>query len=569
MKRLKFIIIVLAVLLFNSCEKFIDLQPLDKISTISYWKSSSDLKNYTLQFYQVFMTNTEMVSQAAVNSDDFISGSPSVIMDGERVKSTGNWRGDWANIRSINIFFDNYRKCTDVPSLFSQYVGEAYFFKAWFYYALVQKYGDVPWFSHTIDLNDAEDLTRARDPRTLVVDSILTCLDNAAKYLGTRASQGNNQITKEAAFAFKSRVALFEGTWQKYHSTDPFGTPGANSTKYFQACVNAADSLMSGRYTAGIYSTGNPSQDYYSLFGFDNMNNINEVILYRAFNATDGAGNYVQNYLTGEVNGKGATWDLVSSYLAKNGQPYDYLTLAATKKGGDFLTQIASDCDPRLSATIFIPGDLVSKALNLYFTKPPIDKGGNYLCPTGFQVKKTTNPNSANAGMTYGTPGNTGYIILRYAEVLLNYAEAQYELDHTVAYTQLNLLRSRVGMPDFTVNPQASDFNPVNYGYTITDELYEIRRERRVELALEGLRDEDYMRWAAAAIFTGTRPKGYPYNAAEFPAFTPSLDANGLIDYYQTTLPTGYKFRAGTDYLYSIPIDELTLNTNLVQNPGW
>ena len=569
MKKLKIILIVLVVLLFNSCEKFIDLQPIDKISMNSYWKTYTDLQNYTLQFYQVFMTNTEMVSQSAINSDDFISGPPSTIMNGERIKSTGNWRGDWVNIRNINIFFDNYQKCTDALSSYSQYLGEAYFFKAWFYYALVQKYGDVPWYTHVVAINSTEDMTRPRDSRTLVVDSILACLDKATLYLGNRATQGNNRITKEAALAFKSRVALFEGTWEKYHATDVFGVPGTNPSKYFQACVSAADSLMSGRYDVGLYNTGNPNQDYYSLFGFDNMNDINEVILYRAFNAAEGAGNMAQNYLTGEVNGKGATWQLVSSYLAKNGKPYDYLTLAATKKGGDFLTQIAADCDPRLSATVFIPGDLVSSALNLNFIKPPIDKGGNYLCPTGFQVKKSTNPNTINSGMTYGTQGNTGYIILRYGEVLLNYAEALYELNQTVAYAQLNLLRERAGMPDFTVNPQASDLNPINYGYPISDELYEIRRERRVEMALEGLRDEDYMRWAAASIFIGTRPKGYPFNPAEFPAFTPNLDANGLIDYYQTNLPTGYKFRVGTDYLYSIPIDELTLNPNLVQNPGW
>ena len=322
-------------------------------------------------------------------------------------------------------------------------------------------------------------------------------------------------------------------------------------------------------YTKGIYNTGNPSLDYFTLFGLDNMSNINEVLLYKAFNYADGIGNYTQNYLTGEPSQRGATWELVSSYLAKDGKPYDYLKVASTNKGNAFLTKIATDCDNRLSATVFMPGDLISSLRNTYFEKPPIDKGGNYLNPTGFLIKKTSNPYVINSGLSYGTPGNTGLIILRYGEVLLNYAEAKYELDGSVAYNQLNLLRKRAGMPEFTINSQSSDLNQTTYGYSVSDALYEIRRERRVELAFEGLRDEDYMRWAAASIFKEKRPKGYPYSATEFPNFTPKLDSNGLIDYYQTNLPNGYGFRLNQDYLNSIPIDEITLNPKLTQNPGW
>ncbi|TAL77409.1 MAG: RagB/SusD family nutrient uptake outer membrane protein [Bacteroidetes bacterium] len=569
MKNLRYILTVLVLLLLNSCEKFIDLQPLNQISSNDYWKTTSDLKNYMLQFYPVSFPNSEMVSQTAGNSDDMLNLSPSAIMNGERVKATGNWKNDWVNIRNINIFFSNYQKCTDLLSTYSQYLGEAYFFRAWFYFNLVKTYGDVPWYSKPIEIDSETELMRPRDPRTLVVDSILANLDKAVLYLGNKATTGNNRINKEAALAFKTRVALNEGTWQKYHASDVFGTSGANPTKYFQACISAAEELMSGSYSVGIYNTGNPDKDYYQLFGFDNMNSINEVLLYKSFNAAEGYGNMAQNYLTGEPNSKGATWELVSSYLGKNGLPYDYSGLAATTKGNAFLTKIATDCDPRLSATVFIPGDLIAQDLSKYFIIPPIDKGGTLLCPTGFMVKKSTNPNTINSGRSYGVLGNTGFIILRYGEVLLNYAEAKYELDNTVAYTQLNLLRRRAGMPDFAVIPQSSDLNPVTYGYAVTDALYEIRRERRVEMALEGYRDEDYMRWAAASIFIGKRSKGYPYSAAEFPAFTPKLDANGLIDYYQTMLPNGYQFRTGQDYLNSIPQDEITINPNLTQNPGW
>src|SRR5690606_10667658 len=166
----------------------------------------------------------------------------------------------------------------------------------------------------------------------------------------------------------------------------------------------------------------------------------------------------------------------------------------------------------------------------LYFTKPTIDGGSLQLCPTGFQVKKTANPLSDAAGQSWEIPSETGMIILRHGEVLLNYAEAKYELEGVVAYEQLNLLRERAGMPEFTVNPRSNLFEREDYGYNISDELYEIRRERRVELALEGQRKDDYRRWAAHELFAGERPKGYPFKPEEFPGFSPLLDENGLID---------------------------------------
>ena len=370
--------------------------------------------------------------------------------------------------------------------------------------------------------------------------------------------------------ALITRVALYEGTWEKYHANTPFGKVNATPNKYFQKCTQAAEELMNGStYKKGIYSTGKPELDYYQLFGLVNMGSVNEVLFYKAFNFADDFTNAVEGHLSYNANQKGMTWDLVSSYLGKNGIPYDYIGYAKTTKGNAFLTKIAGECDTRLKSTIYIPGDIMGVAVAKTFTKPTVNSGSLQLCPTGFQIKKTTNPLSRGAAQEWSVRSETGFIYFRYAEVLLNYAEAKCELDNSVASMQLNLLRARVGMPDFVVNPQNSDLNKIDYGYTISNELYEIRRERRVELALEGLRDDDLMRWAAHSLFKGKRPKGYPLSKVEFPSYTKKVDINGLIDYFSLALPTGYKFREGQDYLYSIPQDELMLNPNLVQNPGW
>jgi hypothetical protein len=567
-KIVLYISIICAGLFFNSCEDFISLQPLDRISTNDYWFTSADLENYIVQFYPS-LGGSNMVHNDTGDSDNIVHPSLSSILNGQRTPATGNWRGEWTNIRNVNIFFDNYEKCTDAFDIYKHYVGEAHFFRAWFYFGLLKKYGDVPWYTSALQIDDAEGLNRPRDSRTTVADNILADLDKAAEYLNLRSAIGNMRLNKETALAFKTRVALYEGTWQKYHANDVFGTSGADPNKYFRQVVSAAEELINGDYTVGIYDNGNPDTDYYEMFGFDNMSNINEVLLYKAFNMADGMYNNAQHYVTERNTGKAVTWDLVSSYLGKDGKPYNYLDVAETVKGNDFLTKIAADCDPRLKATIWIPGDLKGAANNKIFERPGLNDGANWLCQTGFEPKKTSNPYSAGAGDPGNSQGQTAYLSFRYGEVLLNYAEAKNELDGTVATEQLNLLRRRAGLPDFTVNPQSADPNRIDYGYPISDALYEIRRERRVEMALEGQRDEDLMRWAAHKLFKNKRPKGYPFLQSEFPEYNVAVDGNGLVDYWVNFLPNGYQFREGQDYLFSIPQDELTLNPNINQNPGW
>ena len=564
MKKVK---IVILLFIFCACKNdFLDRPPLDQIGIDSYWKTAKDLENYVIQFYPTFPSHSFWqfgYGYSIKSADNAIEGTPNTILNGERGVTGGRWTSEWSSIRGVNIFLDNYRKCKDNFDIYKHFLGEAYFFRAWNYFELVKKYGDVPWVSTELLPTSGEALMRPREPRTVVVDSILADLDHAIEVLSLRSKYGNNRISKEAALAFKTRVALYEGTWQKYHAGTVFGTQGANTGKYFQACVNAAETLMNGNYQVGIYN------DYYKLFGLDNMSSANEILLYRAYNIKDGVSNDVQYQTTFQPFEVGVTWSLISNYLDKNGQPYDYSELASTTKGNAFLTKIAQDVDPRFHATVWTPGDVVSVARGQFFGKPSVDQVGAWLNPTGFQLKKCSNPSSPGAGSTGGGNSETGYILFRYGEVLLNYAEALYELNGNVATNALDQLRTRVGMPGFVVHPQSSDPNRTDYGYPVSDELYEIRRERRVELALEGFREDDYKRWAAHTLFKGKRPKGYPFDQNEFPAYNPPLDEKGLIDYFKNFLPNGYQFKENRDYLSSIPAEELNLNPNLTQNPGW
>lgn len=581
MKNITYLLLLLLSIGVCSCDDVLEKPPLDRIGNDAYWQTAIDLDNYVVQFYKELPSYGSggfagIFAKDASNSDNMLQASPSDMLNGIRAVPASGSGWDWKKIRDVNVFFQNYKKCEDPESSYSHFLGEAYFFKAWFYFEKVQTFGDVPWLSSVLT-TDSEELYGKRDSRVVVVDSILNQLDKAILHLDALKDVrgGSNRLSKESALAFKSRVALFEGSWQKYHAGTGFGTVGVDPKKYFQIAVDAALELMNGNYKVGIFNNGIGDEDYGKLFGQDDYSSINEILLWKGYDQGLKLSHNAQGYLTSRTQNKNIALAMVESYLDKNGQPYDYRSIGASNKGNDYLMKIAEDCDPRLKQVVWIPGQLMwdNHLGKADFTKPYLDKTAELGNMTGFQLRKGVNPYSAGAGSAYGGASETGAIIFRYAEVLLNYAEAKYELDGNVDYDKsINLLRARAGMPPFQIiTADAFRNNHSDYGYAISDELIEIRRERRVELACEGFREMDIKRWAAHNLFKGQRPKGYPYNAKEWKKKVKvPRDTDGFMDPYQKSLgDSGYGFREGTDYLNAIPSNEITLNPNLNQNPGW
>jgi hypothetical protein len=581
----KIILFTGLIFMLISCSDFLDREPLDQISTEQYWKSAKDLENYTLQYYPNFPTFKSLAGyhgnigwDALRGSDHQINQTPATQLNGTRtiVQSGGSW--SWTNIRSVNIFFESYGKVKETPANIQHFIGEAHFFKAWFYFDLVRAYGDVPWYTNSLQM-DSPELYNARTPRTQVVDSILWHLDKAVenlKYLKD-ADGGNNRLSKEAALIYKSRVSLYEGTWQKYHAGTSFGTSGANATKYFQAAVSATTELMTpGKYKVAIYNSGNPADDYNKLFSSTNLTSNTEVVLWAKYDKTQTTFSHnFQQFMTARTNQISSTLELIKNYLGKDGNPYDYNAVGAANKGTAYLTKIAAECDPRLAQVIWTPGQVHwdNSAGKVIFTKPFLDKAGESKNHTGFQLRKGADPKDPTAGDAQGfsTACETGAVIFRYAEALLNYAEAAAELGQTVNYaTSLNLLRKRAGMPDFKVVTDPDRTSYADFGNAISNELYEIRRERAVELACEGFRFDDWRRWRAHSLFKNKRPKGYAFLKSEFAAnLVVNVDANGYVDAYQKIIVNGYQFNENRDYLDCIPTNEITLNPKLTQNPGW
>jgi len=581
MKRIYIALISLSSLFFVNCsDDYLDKNPISDVSEDSFFLTASDLELYTNGFYLLLPNSSSRgeIFTADSYSGEIVHNTLSDLMTDSRIvpSSGGGW--NWNNLRDINYFLENYEKCDD-ESAKNRYGGVARFFRAYFYFNMVMNFGDVPWYDKTMEADD-QDLYKARDSRQLVVDKILEDLDWAIAHMNDQSYA--YEVSKYTALALKSRIGLFEGTFEKYH-----GIPGYE--KYLQASISASEELMeSSPYT--LYSTGNPSSDYADLFRAE-ASETSEVILAREYTEPLTNGHRANYYtLTGSQGRPGMPKSVVNSYLNADGSRFtdqaDYNTLSFADE--------TADRDPRLSQTIRTSGyTRIGQSVEL-----PPDLS---FTITGYHLTKFV-----TAANSDGINQNTNDLpVFRFAEVLLNYAEAKAELGTATQEDMdksIGLLRNRVDMPNVSVvdanaNPDAYQemFYP-NVGGSNMGLILEIRRERRVELYMEGHRWNDIRRWKAGQSLTLPLRGIYLPGAGEY-----DLDGNGAIDLvvYEGELPTGQisgakYFQLGTDiqlsadnlidplpdfndrtfnenrdYLLPIPIQELQLNTNLVQNPNW
>lgn len=487
----------------------------------------------------------------------------------------------WGALRKINIFFDNYTRCEDKVAAL-KYEGVARFFRAWFYFDKVKRFGGVPWYETEIKTDDEDLLYKPRDSREFIMNKTIEDLETAVERLGT--TRKPDQISKWTALAFLSRVCLYEGTYRKYHTE--LNLPDAD--KLLEKAYKAAERVMN-ESGYSLYTTGNSDVDYRDLFASDELKEA-EVILGRRYSLVlNKMHNTNYYFLSKTQQDVGLTKDFVNTYLLANGTPFTAQTDYATMQFKDEM----KNRDKRLAQTIRSVG----------YTRIDSDKP---LLPdleasmTGYQIAKFISKEAQDGdGASY-----QDVAIIRYAEVLLNYAEAKAELG---VITQddidksIRLIRVRAGMPN--LNLATSNSNPdgilaseyTNVTGSNKGVILEIRRERRIELALEGFRYDDLMRWKMGKLlephFTGM----YFPSLGEF-----DLDGDGTADLllYDDKAPEskakqkikvggvlqltegkrGYlvgflnitkKFDETRDYLYPIPSGDIMLNKKLEQNPNW
>jgi len=573
----KLVLIIAITFGLAACD--LDQLPLDAISPETFFNTENDLLLYTNSFYNALPSAEDVYNE---DVDNVVKNSLRDELQGTRVVPTSGGGWSWSTLRNINYFLANSGKCPD-PKAVAKYNGLARFFRAYFYFGMVKRFGDVPWYSQPIEEKDADALTKARDPRAAVMDSVMADLDYAIANLD--GGRQVSTITKWTALALKSRIGLYEGTFRKYHPE--FKLSG--SDKFLDAAILASEDLMKNSgYT--IYKA-TPSTAYLKLFSSDNAI-ADEVILARDFSDELQVYHNLNYYtMTASYGKPGLEKRLVNSYLMADGSRFTDVKGFETMQ---FFDEVRNR-DPRLAQTIRTPGyTRIGENVQL------VPEFGATV--TGYQLIKFV------SGTKWDTFNKdiTDMPIFRYAEALLNYAEAKAErgtLTQDDLDRSVKLIRDRVGMPN--INLADANKNPDPYQAQQYAQLsgsnagviLEIRRERRVELVMENyFRWDDIIRWKEGQLLTRT------YKGMYFPgAGSYDLDKNGKVDLiiYEGEKPvaTGAqilklgseillengnkggnivvnghinkKFNEARDYLYPIPTQELLLNPKLTQNPNW
>jgi len=603
----KYILAGMAVLAMTACnDSFLERTPTNDLNDAAYWKTEADLQAYANGIYNEAANNGTYRFMIGFHSDAYsvkITGPYSMeamsdnfaTMDGSQTwasavaagienqpngnPSYASW--SWTLLRRINVFLENYERAKDLPETVRQrYAGEALFFRAWFYLYMVQNYGDVPLITHPLGTADLEELYGPRTPRKEVMKQVLDDINTACSYLPAE-NWGANRLTKGAALALKARIGLYEGTYRKYHNL-------GDESEFLNACVSACEELMGMGYE--IYNTGNPIHDYTTLFTTEDLSTINEVIFYRKY--SEGLKRHrICGYTLNLRNG--GTKDFVDDFLCVDADGVARPVALSHDYSNDTPEEEFTNRDPRLSQTFLAPGNdaaaaIFEDAAHAKRIFPRIGNMNGWPTLTGYHPIKYYIREQDKKGFNAETHD---YPLFRYAEVLLNYAEAKAELgscDQAVLDKTINVLRDRVGMPHLTVNPE---MDPKYASYGISSLLVEIRRERRVELSFEYLRYQDLMRWAwgdklkervlgmrledadfADPRYDGAITKGGTAEAGNNPIFVfKAADGKQYIDAYANTnfATERRSFDPNKDYLRPIPSSAISKNLDLGQNPGW
>lgn len=627
--------------LWTSCSKdFLNREPLTSVNANNFFKTASDLQIYTNGFYSKLAPQYNTMSGSGTvsggNSNLGLDLNTDVMVMQATVTSSLNrwgasstpaetnsaWNNGYAAIRNDNYFLYYANLNAEKTEAANHYIGEGYFFRAWDYFNLLQTFGGVPIVTELLTDQDFDKLYKPRVSRYEVTKQIMSDIDSAISRLhwkgeGQAASAG--RLNKESALAFKARVALFEGTWEYYHNKkgSAFAVAGKNGSEFLQLVEPTVNMIISRQGSKIFTMGGDKLMAYNQLFAQKDASAIDGVFLYKVYDASKLTQSHNFFFKIKDF-GHSITNHLVDVYLKKDGTPQ---LIGDTYS--QTLNQLGESLDPRFKQTIWTPdrgpqnqlpgrgGDGDPFRYPFIAHQAPYTEG---YTSTGYRNFK---------GAVFAqeaTKGETDDILIRFEEPLLALVEAkailgtitQGDLDKTV-----NVIRARVGMIPMQINAGVGFVYNEEYGFDKSEStiVNEIRRERMVELALEGFRLNDLKRWAVYdKVINGYQPKGallqefldYYNRTAEQVA----LDkANDPVRYSQIRkdgyLLDEFKLNVGTnvarfpngrinpwfkiadfglggrglfiektrDYLSAIPLQQIKLyqlnGGTLDQNPGW
>ncbi|MBK7100108.1 MAG: RagB/SusD family nutrient uptake outer membrane protein [Sphingobacteriales bacterium] len=545
MKKIYFSLLIIAC--FYSCSKDLEKYPLDAPSTATFPKTESEMKaaligcfaplNFRFQEnpYIIWM---DMYSDIAANRDN----TPNSLWGMPTAGNVNNfWNSFYTVISRCNFLLDNFGRIEGASQkTVLETEATARFLRAYSYSVLTQLFGDVPLVTKTLSLSEAY---VSRDSKSKVVDFILEELDKAAENLPDNNQPNTMVVAKVAAWGLASRVALYNERWSK-------AIEAANKV----ISTEGKQVLLNNNYEAITQRAGKTSKEVIWAIQF----NYNDI-----FHETPLS---FRSRMAGGFSNRIPVQALIDSYECIDGLPIDKSPLYNPQKPFE-------NRDPRLGKSIALPGSIYygyqfetnkdSLQCWNYNVNPPIrvpnlDATHNFASFSGYCWRKYADPTEQHASRSDINP-----IVIRYAEILLNYAEAKIESDQldNEIYNAINKIRLRAGIPIISAGKTKQQLRSI------------VRKERKIELAGEGLRYFDIIRWKIAEKLLegpcyGRIPRGYLSSA-------PSIDENGTPDYSlvsnnsQMRIIQTRTFVAGANYLWPIPDIEMQTNKNLKQNPGY
>lgn len=524
----------------SSCSDFLDRYPLDELSDSSFWKTENDAMMAVTDIYGCLPTWDQ---DEDINSDNAVHGikwAAGNISKGIYDPMDQSWAGSYTPIRQCNLVLEKVKDIEMSDESRKKIEGQAYFFRAFVYFNLIRSFGDVPYIDKPLNLTDVEDITRT--PREEVYAKVMADFDKAIEYLPEEWDAANTpRVTKGAALAMKARAALYYNNWQ--------------------VAADASKAVMDlGKYE--LYDVGNTGK-YQELF-WEKSDGCDENILYVQFNYPDKT-----HYLIGWEcfptlgwGGMNPTQSLVDAFEDKDGAPISKSTIYNEKDP-------FKNRDPRLEVNVLHDGEemygVTIKVKPLKSSgKTGIEQHGDATA-TGYYQQKWLDPSidPQSEGWNMGKD----WVVIRYAEVLLTYAEAMNELHPLSAesFDAVNQVRRRVGMPDL----QNTDPSKPTYCATQDELRKRIQNEWRVEFALEGgKRMWDIRRWGIAkevlnAPFLGLKMKPVEGVVDGKPAIV------DYILYEGENIKLAGSHYEDHNYLLPVPQTEIDLNPKLTQNPGY
>ena len=567
----------------------IDQVPEDRLSPDTYFMSEAELAQFTNSFYSLepqvgafkwFGEQSEFI-QSTTLAREIMGTRPLPTASGDV-----GWT--WTTLRDINYYLQNSHNCPDVSAR-NRYDGVAYFFRAFFYYNMLTKFGDVPWYDTPVGSADTELLCKPRDSRDVIINHIIDDCDKAFELMLPYGKK-TTEVCAWTALALKSRATLFEGTFRKYHAGTVFNSQSLSGDELLKICAETSLKLMNeGGYS--LYQAGpEPYRDLFATL----QPRSEEVIWARIYGEQIGGKHNAND--DSKTRFISMTKRFVNLYLKTDGSRFtdnpDWQTMQYTDE--------CNGRDPRMAQTVLCPGYMQMGQTKVQAPNLNSTQGCyqfiKYVMSDDFDAY-----NQSRASMP----------IFRLAEIYLNYAEALAELG-TLTQKDLdisiNKLRDRVSMPHLDM--AEANARPDTYmmseewGYpnvtrsANTGVILEVRRERMIELALELVHYNDILRWregkvyekpfygmyfpgpgkydltgdgkANVCIYTGKKPGGIGLKFLEInkDIFLSEGDHGFAIRYGSDAFKRNW--HEDRDYLYGIPTNERSLSGGaLTQNPGW